>query len=138
MEFFENNLKKKINIEKIVLIEPSELASYRAKEFPSSRINLNTATIGLPSQKVQNALTHVEDEVLGYPLGQYDLARNDLKQLRKEAQSLWQTTDYSICFTLSATQTSNMLSHVLLETNYLRHKQIINVLATSFEHLGGI
>ena len=118
--------------------EEANWESYRVKEFPSSRINLNTATMGLPSQKVQNALTLDEDEVLGYPLGQYNLARNDLKQLRKKAESLWQTTDYTICFTFSATQTSNMLSHVLAETNYLRYKQIINVLATPFEHSGGI
>ena len=118
--------------------EEDDWERYRKSEFPSNRINLNTATLGLPSKKVQNALVDYQDEVLSFPLDQYNLARHDLKQLREEARDLWQTNSCTICFTLSATQTSNMLANVLLDIKTLQGKREITVLASPFEHSGGI
>lgn len=62
----------------------------RVRQFAGARINLDTASLGTPSQVVRNAVQGFwADELFAYPMGQVQRGRAEMRRARALAAAIW-------------------------------------------------
>lgn len=108
---------------------------FRVRQFPGRRLNLDTGTIGTPSQAVRNALTGFwADELYAYPVGQIQRGRAEMRRARALAAALWSADVPAV--TGGTTEAARVVAHALRE--HVGPHAAPVVLASGHEHPGGL